>query len=496
MTLPNRERMTGVDTAWLRMDRATNPMVIVGVMIFSGRLEYRRLRQSLEHDFLSYERFRQRPVENGATWTWETDPNFDLERHVHRTALPAPGGKRELLEFVSDLASTALDPKQPLWQFHLVERYQEGSALVIRIHHCYADGMALIRVLMSMTDGGAKPRRRAARSPFWLPGVEAWFPWLEPMTGTANRMLEWSTGFWQRYLEMLVQPGKAVEYAQIAAGTATEAVKLLTMNPEPQSRLRGKPGLSKRAAWCEPLPLAEVKQTGKVLGCSINDMLLASAAGALRRYLVGRRDKVEGLEIRVVVPVNLRSGEDAGDLGNKFGLVFLQLPVGIANPLERLYTVRTRMQALKNSPQPMLILGLLSAAGSGPSALQELLVQTLSSHASAVMTNVPGPQQRLHFAGAEISQQIFWVPQSGDVAIGASILSYAGQVQFGLITDAGIIPDPEKIVDAFEPEFRQLAQIAELHPWESPPEPAQVEKLLAKAKRAKRRPARHPVKAS
>jgi WS/DGAT/MGAT family acyltransferase len=495
MNLPPRERMTGVDTAWLRMDRPTNPMVIVGVMILGERLDYRHLRHALERGFLTFDRFRQRPVHDGAAWHWETDPDFDLERHLHRAALPAPGGKRELLEFVSDLASTALDPQQPLWQFHLVERYREGSALVIRIHHCYADGMALIRVLLSMTEAGAAPRPRAPRSLMWMPGLEAWFPWLEPMSSTAGRMLEWSTGFWQRYLEMLVQPGKAVGYAQLATGMVSEAAKLLTMSPEPQTRLRGKPGLSKRAAWCEPLSLAEVKQAGKVLGCSINDMLLASAAGALRQYLVARREKVEDLEIRVVVPVNLREPEDAEQLGNKFGLVFLQLPVGTANPLERLYVVRTRMQALKNSPQPMLILGLLAAAGMGPAAFQEQLLQTLGSHATAVMTNVPGPQQRLHFAGAELAQQIFWVPQSGDIAIGASILSYAGQVQFGLITDAKIVPDPGKIVDAFEPEFRQLVQIAELRPWESPPEPAQVEKLLGRARRAKRRAARHPVKA-
>ncbi len=187
--------MTGVDTAWLRMDRPTNPMVIVGVMILGERLDYRRLKHALERGFLSFDRFRQRPVHDGASWYWETDPNFDLERHVHRTALPTPSGKKELLEFVSDLASTSLDPQQPLWQFNLVERYGEGSALVIRIHHCYADGMALIRVLLSMTEESPKPRSRAARLTFWPPGVGSWFPWMEPMTGAANRMLEWSTGF-------------------------------------------------------------------------------------------------------------------------------------------------------------------------------------------------------------------------------------------------------------------------------------------------------------
>ncbi len=146
--------------------------------------------------------------------------------------------------------------------------------------------------------------------------------------------------------------------------------------------------------------------------------------------------------LRALVPVNLRPMEKAYKLGNQFGLVFLDLPIGIENPVERLYAVRANMNALKGSYQPVLALGLLAAMGSGPKALQDVLLQALARNASAVMTNVPGPQEPLFLAGARIDGMMFWVPQSGDIGMGVSIISYNGAVQFGLITDRGFCPGP------------------------------------------------------
>jgi hypothetical protein len=187
-------------------------------------------------------------------------------------------------------------------------------------------------------------------------------------------------------------------------------------------------------------------------------VLLAAAAGALRAYLTAHRDRVDGLEIRVVVPVNLRPAESREPLGNEFGLVFLELPLGIANPIGRVHAVRARMQVLRHSPQPVLMLGLLGFAGQAPRALQEQLLQVLGSHATAVVTNVPGPKRRLRCAGSEIDERRFWVPQAGDIALGASILSYAGQVQFGLMSDAGRVRDPERIVARFAGEIERLEE--------------------------------------
>ena len=437
--------MSGVDVAWLRMERPANPMVITAVLLFKTRLSLARTKQTLRNRFLAFDRFRQRPVERASGFYWQDDEAFDLDRHVHRVALPAPGDKRELEALVSDLASTPLDADSPMWQFYLVEGYLRGrSALVLRMHHCYADGAALMRVLLAMTEGGSSlPGPRAEAT-----GWESWLPWLEPLAKAGAEVL----------FDVLRNPGKALDYVQAGASAVAEAAKLLAMSPEPATRFRGTPGNSKRVAWCDPLPLARVKALGKALGCTVNDVLLAAVAGALGAYLASHRDAVKGLEIRVVVPVNLRRADSDEALGNAFGLVFLELPLGVANPIARVHAVRARMQALRSSPQPVLMLGLLGVAGQGPRGLQDQLVDVLGAHATAVMTNVVGPRKRLRFAGAEIEQQMFWVPQAGDIAMGASILSYAGHVQFGLITDAGTVRDPERIAARFPGEIQKLQE--------------------------------------
>ena len=438
--------MSGADVAWLRMERPTNPMVITAVLVFKTRLSLARTKQTLRRRFLAFERFRQRPVELATGFYWKFDETFDLDRHVHRVALPAPGDKQALETLVSDLASGPLDPSQPMWQFYVVDGYGRGrGALVVRMHHCYADGVALMRVLLAITEGGSSlPKRRAAAAGGW----EGWLPWLEPLAKAGAGIL----------FEVLLHPGKALDYVQAGASALAEAARLLAMSPEPKTRFRGALGTSKRVAWCDPLPLARVKALGKALGCTVNDVLLAAAAGALRAYLASHRDPVQGLEIRVVVPVNLRPADSEEPLGNEFGLVFLQLPLGVANPIARVHAVRTRMQALRNSPQPVLMLGLLGFAGQAPRALQEQLLDVLGAHATAVMTNVPGPRKRLRFAGAEIEQQMFWVPQAGDIAMGASILSYAGRVQFGLMTDVAMVRDPERIAARFPGEIEKLQE--------------------------------------
>jgi WS/DGAT/MGAT family acyltransferase len=224
------------------------------------------------------------------------------------------------------------------------------------------------------------------------------------------------------------------------------------------------PGIAKRVAWADPLPLPEVKAVGKALDASVNDVLLSSVAGALREYLVDKGDDVDGVSVRALVPVNLRPLEKAYRLGNQFGLVFLDLPLSIANPVERLYAVRANMRALKDSLQPVLTLGLLAAVGAGPKLLQDQLLQALSRNGTAVMTNVPGPQFPLYVAGAMIDGFMFWVPQAGDIGMGVSILSYNGTVQFGLISDRGLVPDPEDVIRRVQPEFEKLVLTALLAP--------------------------------
>ena len=468
----HRERISGVDTAWLRMDDPTNLMMIVGVMTFEGKLAAASVRRVVRERFLAFRRFSCRATQDGAGAWWEEAP-VDMEHHVQAIRLPGAAGKAELEALVSELASTPLDPQRPLWQFHLVENHAGGSALVARIHHCYADGIALIQVMLSLTHESAKgslavPEKRAAPTESRC-DADSWEQILGPLSGMLGSAGKVGRGLVEQGRDLAANPQAAAgvlqDLARKGMDFASEAARLALMGPDSPSRLKGPLGTRKRVAWAQPLPLAEVKVMGKALGCSINDVLLSFAAGAVRDYLEGRGDPTEGQEIRAVVPVNLRPPTGGGQLGNHFGMVFLELPVGIAHPLERLYEVRSRMKALKGSYQPVIALALLNAVGYGPRAIQDQVTALLGASATAVMTNVPGPQQPLYFAGKRIADIDFWVPQSGGIGMGVSILSYDGRIHFGVITDEGLVPDPDAIVARFGDEFEKLLWLTLMSPW-------------------------------
>ena len=360
------------------------------------------------------------------------------------------------------------------------------SALVARIHHSIADGIALIGVMLSLTDLDANAPTDAEHpvhathahddgdDPDSL--GDLFWRWIyQPLSDATLSAIRLSGNLWVKYVGLMLDPNKAVEYAKIGAGIATEVGKLAMMPNDSPTRFKGAPGVQKAVAWSEPMSLPEVKAVGKILGCSVNDMLLASAAGALRSYLAEKGDAVSDLEVRALVPVNLRRPGNEMELGNRFGLVALELPVGIENPLARLYETHRRMEALKGSLQAMLTLSILGAVGMAPKFVQQQILDLLANKASAVMTNVPGPQKPLWFAGSRLKQQMFWVPQSGNIGMGVSILSYDNKVQFGLITDRDRVPDPERIVARFATEFEKLLLLVLMEPWERLEDPAAVE---------------------
>jgi diacylglycerol O-acyltransferase / wax synthase len=257
----------------------------------------------------------------------------------------------------------------------------------------------------------------------------------------------------------------SADAARVGVQVMQDAAALLLMADDSPTRLKGTATPGKRVAWCEPLPLEEVKAVSKAYGVSINDVLLAAVAGAIGSYLRSKGDDPTGQEIRAMVPVNLRPLEEAWQLGNRFGLAPLVLPIGLAHPGERLYAVHARMKALKGSYQPLLAFAVLALSGLVVKPMQDLITSLFSKKTTAVMTNVPGPREPLAFCGRAVNQVMFWVPQSGDVGMGMSILSYANGVQFGLITDARMCPDPEAIVAGFAPEFEKLLLLALMSPW-------------------------------
>ncbi len=447
--MSHSERMSPVDTTWLRMDRPANLMMIVAVWLLEGPVALDKVEKQIAEGLLSYPRFRQRVEFTPAGVFWRDDENFDLALHIRRLRLPGRGDKQALERFVGELASEPLDPSRPLWTVHIVEDYEGGAAMVFRGHHAIADGMALIGVTMSLVDGPAQKGRRqepATEEEGWLQ------TWTAPIVSAIAAGTKASTSILGAALDLVRHPLLAAGYLRDGAGVAGELGYLLLMKSDSATRFKGKPKGSKRVAWCEPLKLTEVKAVSRALGCSINDILLSCVAGAMRRYLADKGDSTEGVEIRAIVPIDLREPGDS-ELGNRFGLLAVELPVGVEHPIERLMTVRQRMASLKSSYEPSTTLGLFGALGYVPKMVQDQMLDLLASRATAVMTNVPGPTESLTLAGSTLKQWVGWVPQSGDIGMGVSIGSYAGHVQFGLITDAALTPDPEALVSRFPEEF-------------------------------------------
>ena len=471
-----REPMSRVDTAWLRMERATNLMMITSVMMFEEQMSLDALKRLVKTRFLAYPRFRQKAVDSAAGAYWEEDADFDLDWHVRLSALPGRGGKRELERFVSQQASTPLDKTKPLWQFHLVEKYQGGgSALVTRIHHCYADGMALVQVMLSITDTAREAKKPGDTAKAWLAQGED-----KARTGAVDRYMKMGSQVLEKGLDIYRDPNLATVMAKEGGEIARELAVALSLSDDPPTVLRGPLGVSKRVAWADPLPLAEVKAIGRAYGCTVNDVLMASAAGALRSYLIERGEFTDGRTIRATVPVNLRPLKHARKLGNHFGLVFLDLPVGEDNPVARLEQVAYSMRCLKTSRQAIVSFGLLAALGMAPPGVQRLALELFSRKATTVATNVPGPQMPLYLAGCTVKEMMFWVPQTGSIGLGISILSYQGKVHFGLIADAKLVPDPDAIIQRFRPEFEKLLYLALMGGWgEDGLRPWHAEALLA-----------------
>jgi diacylglycerol O-acyltransferase / wax synthase len=454
------EPFSAVDHAWLRMDDPTNLMIINGCLVLERAIERERLKALLDRRLLSIRRFRQRVVRRNGNPYWEIDPGFDLDAHVVETTLPAPGDDGALREVVSELMSEPLGLDRSLWRFHLIDGYKGGCVIMGRLHHCIGDGMALLLVLLSLTDRTLGPAlgpevpedpdnpfadlfRRPPRS------VEAAKELASQIMPDGMRLLEQTAAAFQ-------------SLGPVKTGLASTGAfaRLLARSPDPKTRFKGPLGVSKRVAWSDPVAVSDVKEVGKQLGGTINDVLLSAMTGGLRRYLDRYGERAQGLSFRAAMPVNLRSLDRMSELGNRFGLIFLSLPLGEDDPVSRLAELRRRALALKRSAEPVVVYAILRLLGVVPLAVQRMVVKIFGTKATAVMTNVPGPREILHFAGTPIREIFFWVPQSGRLGLGISIISYAGHVRLGLASDAGLVPDPELIVRGFHEEFAALQERA------------------------------------
>jgi hypothetical protein len=427
--------LANVDSAWLRMDDPTNLMVVTGVLMLDQPVPPDRMREILKGRLLQFPRFRQRVTDGGSAvggQVWQEDGTFDIGYHLPIVDLPEPRDHRALERLVSSLMSQPLDASRPLWQFHFVPHYDGGSAIICRIHHCIGDGLALIYVMLSLSDDGPTFTPPAAA------GDDDASPWdavASALLTTVSAGLTLPVALFRQLSSLVFDPARMTEITGSVASGVGAVGKLLLMDPDPATALKGSLVVEKR-------------------------VLVSAVTGGLRRYLLQRgADLPNDVSVRAVVPVNLRPLAEAHLLGNQFGLVFLELPLGVPEPLDRLFEVRRRMTAIKRSPEAYLTFQILRAIGTAPRQIFDLVVDLFQRKATAVMTNVIGPREPIRLAGVTMRQAMFWVPCAGRLGLGISVLSYAGDVWLGVGTDAHVIPDPHAVLDGFDAELESLRQL-------------------------------------
>ena len=360
---------------------------------------------------------------------WQTVPHLDLRLHLHHLRLPAPADDAALEALLSDLASTPLPRDRPLWQAYLIDDVAGGSALFVRLHHAIGDGLALVRTLLSLCEGGdadASPRAGPAAS--------------RPSPNLSS-------------------------LARRAAEQTLTLGKLLLLPPDTDSILRGRLGGQKRLAWSAPLSLAAVKHVAAHVDGTVNDVLQSCVAGSIHRYLA-ERCALPSSHMRTMVTVFL--GDGGSGLGNHFGLEYPDLHVQLTGARARLREVKRRMDALKRAEDATVAFAVLDAMGIASPAIEHAAIEVFSRKATVLTSNVPGPSHAIELSGQRVGSLLVWAPTSGHLGLSFTLLSYAGEVRLGVLADASAVESPSALARAFEAEFAELVQGGAATPWERP----------------------------
>lgn len=451
-----------MDLAWLRMDDPTNPMMISVMLRFNGQINYDHFVKTLEDIIWRYRRFRQRIVFPTGIFQrpyWDDDTQLRIENHLERVDLPLPADDAAVEELLNSRMNTPLDFTHPLWKVTLVDNQPAGSIIIVRVHHCIADGISLMQVLLTMTKTSLEASTDLS------------------LTGSQSR------GELQANGDLMVTPTmlQAEENNQVPpintiAQSDSTAVKtkrkntyrnpnfadmvaaifrIITRPADPPTILKGPLGKTKKAVWSEDLTVPEIKKIANFKGATINDVLMAVSSGAIRRYMDLHKDSRKR-NIRAFILVNMRGRSYDDELGNKFGLVFLGLPLDREQPVERLDAIKSGMDNLKASAEYAATYLILNILGQSPEWLEDLAIRILDTKGTIVATNVPGSRKQLFLAGAPIESIVAWVPQSGRIGVGLSFISYNNKLVVGLNADAGLIPDPEVFLQLFIEEYTAL----------------------------------------
>ncbi len=397
--------------------------------------------------------------------TWEPARAFDIRQHVKRHRLRGAGDDEQLRSLASRLFAEPLDRRLPLWELHQIDGYRgDRSAILAKVHHAMIDGVSGVQLLGVMFDVTPDPPppppapAPTALPPAPTPSEQAWRALADGAAATLEGV--------RALRELVRRPARAWEEVQELASAVADMVRLV-LAPLPYTPFNGFVGSQRRIEWIT-FSLNEMKAVKNRLGGTVNDVILASITGALRRYLEDRGWNPDRVELRAMCPVNVRTKDEHLHLGNRVSAMMAPLPVGILDPLERFRQVRTAMEQVKRSGESRRMTRLMELLSYVPAPLQHQLGWVQSTPVNTVVTNVPGPPVSLYFQGRRLDRMIPIVPLAQAVGLAFAILSYADSITIGINLDPGLITDGARLVTYLRDSYDELRGLAGVRPASQP----------------------------
>ena len=472
--MPNPDRLTGLDTSFLHLERDSAHMHVAGCMVFKGAPPmYEELLELIVSRLHLVPRYRQRlafvPLNQGRP-VWVDDPHFNVRFHVRHTALPPPGGEAQLKRLAGRVFSQTLDRSRPLWELWLVEGLpRDRFALLSKTHHALVDGVSGVDIATVLFDSSPDPLPVAPPEVAWAPrpvpsGVQLLADALGERATAPAEIARGVRATVRRPRQIASRAGEALAGVGTMAWTGLQAA--------PASRLNVRIGPHRRFTWVRG-ELAQYRAVKTALGGTVNDVVLAGVAGALGRYLRLHGDPTEDVVLKAMVPVSVRAEVERGALGNRVAAMWVPLPIGITDPVQRLLVISREMEGIKDSGQAVgaRVLTELSGFASPTIMAQAARLQARQRLFNLVVTNVPGPQFPLYVLGRELDGMFPMVPLAENTALGIAVMSYNGQLNFGLNADYDAVPDLEAFADELRASIAELVAAGE-RPAAAPGPPA------------------------
>ena len=459
----HKDRLSAVDASFLHQERAASHMHVGALVIFEGpppaREEFARHIESRLHLVPRYRQKLAFPRFEMGRPFWVDDPRFNLDYHVRHTALPEPGGIEQLRGLAGRIFSQRLDRSKPLWEIWLVQGLEDNRfALISKTHHALVDGVSGVDIATVLFDLSEVPPEQTDPEP-WEPAPEP--SDAELVAEGVRGLVKAPAGLVGRALDVIQHPGEALDEARETTAALGEVV-WAGMNPAPEVPLNVEIGPHRRVWWL-PSRLDDYKAVKNALGGTVNDVFLAVVAGALGRWLRARGVRTEGLELRGLVPVSIRSKDDTGKLGNRIASMRGPLPVYAQDPVERLRVVREAMAHVKESKQALGAEVIANLEDFAPPTLLAMASRINFSTRlfNLIVTNVPGPQFPLYLLGREMLElvPVAFLPE--DHALAVAAMSYNGRLELGLLADYDAMPDVEELAGYFEDSLAELLEAAQ-----------------------------------